>query len=425
MFCVAVSVFLYADDAADPLRDKATSGDMKAAFELANEYFQGTATRKANPVLAVYWFQKAADTYPEAMFNYGICLEQGLGITRDPVAAVECYKKAADKNCIPAQYNYALFLIKGIAFKTEDELKKYEGKKMPESDPVKGFALLKRLSDKHYVPAMVEYAAELMSKGSGISAANGRVVFELMSTAIKMPDAPARAWRILGDCYFSGIGTLPDGKKMVEMLEKAVERGSVEALSRLGYCYEFGINVKADPRLALHYYERAAQAGLPAAMLKYADLILAGEVEGQGLDDAIPWVEKSANAGYPEAIYRLGTYSAIGLGLAKNPTVAYKFYYDAAKLGHGHAQFELGCIYLQEKGPAVKDEKTAFYWFEKAASQSDPGAQRMLGLCYANGTGCKVDREQSARWLTEAAKNGDREAAKILQSGKIPPTTGQ
>ena len=86
--------------------------------------------------------------------------------------------------------------------------------------------------------------------------------------------------------------TDPDGKKMIDALEKAVEKGNLEALSRMGYCYEFGINVKADPKKALECYERAAKAGLPAAMLKYGDMIAAGEVEGKGSDDALVWIKK-------------------------------------------------------------------------------------------------------------------------------------
>ena len=90
VFCVRMSA------AEDELREKALLGDPESEFALGNEYFYGTKTRKANPVLAAHWFRKASDEVPEAMYNYGYCLEQGLGVDRDPVAAAECYRKAAE-----------------------------------------------------------------------------------------------------------------------------------------------------------------------------------------------------------------------------------------------------------------------------------------------------------------------------------------
>ena len=59
--------------AEDELREKALLGDPKSEFELGNEYFYGTETRKVNPVLAAYWYRKASAEIPEAMYNYGTC----------------------------------------------------------------------------------------------------------------------------------------------------------------------------------------------------------------------------------------------------------------------------------------------------------------------------------------------------------------
>ena len=403
------------DVAADELRELATAGDKKAAFNLANEYFYGTKKRKANPVLAVYWYRKAADAYPEAMFNYGICLEQGLGIERDPVEAVKCYKAAAEKNCKPAQYNYALFLKKGISFKNKEEAAKFTGKTIPPQDSVKAMSMLKRLADEKYVPAMVEYAAELISKHKDISVKTAEEAFKLAEAAAQSPDAPARVWRILGDCYFSGIGTIPDGKKMIECLEQAEKRGSLEAMTRLGYCYENGINVKEDQKKALAYYRKGAEAGFPAAMLKYGDFIAQGKVPDMGVNDAIAWFEKSAMGACPEAFYRLGVYALSGIGMEKNTMLSYQFFYDGAKLGHLHAQYELAKLYLMDKGPVVKDESTAFYWFEKAALQGEPAAQYQLSVCYSKGIGCKPDTQKAMEWMRQAALSGNANAIRFLQ----------
>ena len=408
VFCARVSA------AGDDLREKALLGDPKSEFALGNEYFYGTETRKANPVLAAHWFRKAADEIPEAMYNYGYCLERGLGVDRDPVAAAECYRKAAEKKCEPAEYKYALVLLNGVEFRTVEEGSRFKDADIPARDPEKGRKMIRALADRGYLPAQVELAAILIARPADVSAKDAEEAFRLVSKAVKNPDAPPRAWRVLADCYFSGLGTVPDGKKMIEALETAASKGNLEAYSRMGYCYEFGINVKADQKKALAYYERAAKAGFPAAMLKYGDMIAAGEVDGKGSDDALVWIKKSAAADCPEALYRLGTWNLHGIGTDKDPELAAELFSRGAQLEHPNSQYELGMLFLQKDGPIAKDEHAAFFWFNRAASQGCAAAQRQLAACYEHGSGCEIDLEKALVLYREAAKNGDVEARQRL-----------
>ncbi len=410
VFCPRMSA------AEDELREKALLGDPKSEFALGNEYFYGTETRKANPVLAAHWFRKASDEIPEAMYNYGYCLENGHGVDRDPVAAAECYRKAAEKKCEPAEYQYAMVLLNGVEFRSVEEHSKFKDSDIPARDPEKGRKMIQSLADRGYVPAQVELAAILIARPSDVSAKDAEKAFELVSKVVKDPDAPPRAWRVLADCYFSGLGTVPDGRKMIEALEKAVSKGNLEALSRMGYCYEFGINVKADPKKAVSCYERAAKAGLPSAMLKYGDMIAAGEVEGKGTDEALVWIKKSAAEDCPEALYRLGTWNLHGIGTEKIPELAAELFSRGAQLEHPACQYELGMLFLQKDGPIAKDDKAAFFWFNRAASKGSAAAQRQLAVCYENGTGCDVDLEKALALYREAARNGDVEARQRLNN---------
>ena len=410
VFCARVRA------AEDELREKALLGDPKAEFALGNEYFYGTETRKANPVLAAHWFRKASDEIPEAMFNYGVCLERGLGVERDPVAAAECYRKAAERKCEPAELNYAMVLLNGVDFRTIDERSKFKDADIPAQDPEKARKMIRSLADRGYLPAQVELAAILIARPADVSAKDAEEAFELVSRAVKDPDAPARAWRVLGDCYFSGLGTVPDGKKMIEALETAASKGNLEALSRMGYCYEFGINVKADPKKAVSCYERAAKAGLPSAMLKYGDMIAAGEVEGKGSDEALVWIARSAVEECPEALYRLGKWYLDGIGTEKDPELAAELFSRGAQLEHPACQYELGMLFLKKDGPIAKDDKAAFFWFNRAASKGNAPAQRQLAVCYENGTGCDVDLEKALALYREAARNGDVEARRRLNN---------
>ena len=201
---------------------------------------------------------------------------------------------------------------------------------------------------------------------------------------------------------------------MIEALEKAVEKGNLEALSRMGYCYEFGINVKADPKKAVSCYERAAKAGLPSAMLKYGDMIAAGDVEGKGSDEALVWITRSAFEDCPEALYRLGKWNLQGIGTDQDLELAAELFSRGAQLEHPACQYELGMLFLKKDGPIAKDDKAAFFWFNRAASKGNAHAQRQLAVCYENGTGCDVDLEKALALYREAARNGDVEARKRL-----------
>lgn len=124
-----VLFFLFRPSGREDLREEAVSQTPESKFSLGVEYFYGTEMRKANPELAACWFRKASDEIPEAMYNYGYCLEYGLGVDRNPVAAAECYRKAAEKKCRPAEFKCAMVLINGVTFQSAEErnrLSKYK-----------------------------------------------------------------------------------------------------------------------------------------------------------------------------------------------------------------------------------------------------------------------------------------------------------
>lgn len=264
MGCI-VLVFLFRPSGKREVQEEPRQKAPESKFALGVEYLYGTETRKANPELAAYWFRKVSDEIPEAMYNYGFCLEHGLGVDRDPIAAAECYRTAAEKKCQPAEFKYALVLLNGVEFRTDEERSRFKEEDIPARDPEKARKMIEALADSGYLPAMVELAAILIANPRNVEKADAEKAFNLVFDAVKAPDAPSRAWRILGDCYFYGFGTASDGKKMIEALEKAASMGNMEALFRIGYCYEFGINVEADSKKALACYEHAAEAGLAGA----------------------------------------------------------------------------------------------------------------------------------------------------------------
>lgn len=68
-------------------------------------------------------------------------------------------------------------------------------------------------------------------------------------------------------------------------------------------------------------------------------------------------------------------------------------------------QIALGNAYFIGKG-VPKDAKMAAYWFERAASLGDPGAQNEIGFFYQTGTGVAKDEQRAFHWYQLSAANG-------------------
>ena len=93
-----------------------------------------------------------------------------------------------------------------------------------------------------------------------------------------------------------------------------------------------------------------------------------------------PLAEKGDRA----AQANLGTYYALGRGVAKDEVEGAKWYRKAADQGDVYGQNNLGFCYAYGRGVA-KDVVEAAKWYRKAADQGYPPGQKNLGYCYANG----------------------------------------
>ncbi len=67
-----------------------------------------------NQVEAVKWYRKAAeqDVAP-AQYDLGFCYSEGNGVAKNQVEAVNWYRKAAEQNFAPAQHNLGVCYSEG------------------------------------------------------------------------------------------------------------------------------------------------------------------------------------------------------------------------------------------------------------------------------------------------------------------------
>ena len=214
-FCVTPLFVFCADEDADSLRRDALAGDISAQFKLANEYFYGTAERKINYTLAAHWFRQVADAgIAEGMFNYGICLEQGLGVEKNPYQAFLYYERASKKDFAPAAFNCALTLMRGIPADAQKNIPAVQ------PDKYRALALLERLITENFAPAKVEMAEYLLRSPDSTPENHARA-FKMLLELSKMEHPGGRVLRLLADCYYGGRGTAENPKEMIKCLENS------------------------------------------------------------------------------------------------------------------------------------------------------------------------------------------------------------
>jgi uncharacterized protein len=76
-----------------------------------------------------------------------------------------------------------------------------------------------------------------------------------------------------------------------------------------------------------------------------------------------------------------------------------------AERGLVKQEIELGAAYFEGRGVS-RDEKTAAYWYEKAANAGDPVAQNQIGYLYQVGIGVTRDPSRAVHWYQRAASGG-------------------
>jgi hypothetical protein len=105
----------------------------------------------------------------------------------------------------------------------------------------------------------------------------------------------------------------------------------------------------------------------------------------------------------------------MGLGCAKDSSLAVMWYRKAAASGNPLGENNLADMYLRGEG-VLQDDAAAFSWFQKAAAQGHTGARIKLGYLYAQGRGTQKDPVAAYFWITAADAAGDPRGNDMLHT---------
>ena len=261
----------YINDAHKVVKKMVNAGSAEAMFYMADCYGQGSLGLPVDPKEAFHLYQSAAKlNHPQSAYRVAVCCELGTedggGTRRDPMKAIQWYKRAATLGDTPAMYKMGMILLKGLLGQ--------------QRDPRQAVSWLKR-------------AAERADKD------NPHALHELglLYEAAKPEDHILR-----------------DERYAFDLFHHAAELGYKYSQFRLGSVYEYGaLGCRMDQRLSIQWYSKAAQAGEHQSELALSGWYLTGATGPNGEvlvkqndQEAFLWARKAASSGLAKAEFAMG-----------------------------------------------------------------------------------------------------------------------
>ena len=255
-------------------------------------------------------------------------------------------------------------------------------------------------------------------------------------TLKKKKDIP-NFWRILGECYYYGIGVSKDYGKSFKAFHRAFSKKEFLSEYFYGLSYVEGHGVLQNISLGHQLIKDAAYAGYIEAeidMLMDFDSFFLNDISidfsnfyrlisciVDNISKKDPSFELSLTSSkylrkdilclfhyliekhYYKVEFILGYFYYYGYILPKNRKEGITYFLEASKHNIADADIMLGIIFSDKK----KDDKTAFSYFKKAAEKDKSFACLELYFLYRFGCGVKKNKKKAYDYLLKATFFGD------------------
>jgi len=229
---------------------QAEAGDFWAPEKVARCHTEGIGTAK-NPEEGRKWYERVRVKLEEesrknsawAWDNLGRFFFNGLGVEKNYVRALECYRQAAALKSGWAMEQIGWFYENGLGG-PKDEAKALEWY---------------RQAAEHGQAWSMGHLGVFYETGRGTQKNPGEAYRWYRK---KAETDPADLWakENLGRCHENAIGTKKDDREALRWYEKAAAAGSLWAGEQAGRFYEEGLGTEKNPEKAYGYYLPAVRA---------------------------------------------------------------------------------------------------------------------------------------------------------------------
>ncbi len=373
--------------------------------------------------------QQALNSIDEA--NYSLAISYLDAIVIDPRITAKQRSRAyyfrgfsyyAQGLYVSASQDYlrALEFDSGNSSALESLAELYNTGKGLSKDATRAFELNLRAARGGRIGAMVQTGIALLS-GQGTAADLEKARYWLMLAAQQdNTDAMLYLAQSYRRPYVEQIKSKekPNPKLARQWYQRAIDLGSVDALTGLGFMYqnsEFSDPASgqaehaSDVKQALHYFTEAAEQGSALAQVRLAHMYLSGIGVAQSDHLARSWFQRAANQEYSPAYLGLGYLYQSGRGVAKNPLQARQWFLKGAQQGNADCQLRLAEDLLTDAGLA--NTREAITWFRAAAEQGSNSAANSLAWLLATSRYDELRNAEQALLFAQQASNSDPSAS--------------
>ncbi|KAF4628373.1 hypothetical protein G7Y89_g9778 [Cudoniella acicularis] len=302
-------------DAHKILKKLVSAGNAEAMFFLADCSGRGALGLEVDHKEAFTLYQSAAKAgHAAAAYRTAVCCElgndEGGGTRKDPLKAIQWYKRAATLGDTPAMYKVGMILLKGLLGQPKN--------------PREAVGWLKRAAER-------------------ADAENPHALHEL-GLLFEQPQSAEGS--VVRDEAYS-----------LQLFQQAADLGYKFSQYRLGSAYEYGLfNLPIDARQSIMWYSKAAAQEEHQSELALSGWYLTGSegVLQQSDTEAYLWARKAAMAGLAKAEYAMGYFTEVGIGAPANLEDAKRWYWRAAAQNFPKARERLEDLKRGGKNGALK-----------------------------------------------------------------------
>ncbi|MGD9638819.1 MAG: tetratricopeptide repeat protein [Alphaproteobacteria bacterium] len=406
----------------------------KFEYDLAKAFYFGKNEIPQDREAAYKWYFKAAyKGYPDAMYLIGAAYDLGGQVEKDSEEAAKWYQKAAD-----AGQEYAMVALANILAKSDrnqaqillqkavDKVLKSNSSEIKEEAVGDLFTAV--VSKGENISNAVNWYQKAVAEGSDSAGYKLGQIYESGKGADVNYQEAAKWYQISADrdfgaaqvalakIYLKGLGNVrKDINYAVKLLMAAAEKGSVEALVYLGRIYLNGENVVPNYDWAEKWLLEAARRDKIEAEVLLGINYFTGEKLNKDLDKAYYWLEITSDRAKKEALDILNEAYNLRTDKTKEAQNSLFLALDlAVNKNNPQAQMLLAKFFDYGITDDFDSQEIAKYWYEKAGLGGISEALFTVGKKYFKGTYGSVDYDKAARYIAEAAKQGNLDAEVYL-----------
>lgn len=221
----------------------------------------------------------------------------------------------------------------------------------------------------------------------------------------------------LGECYWNGTnGVSQDYQMAVKYYEKSADQGYTDAIYSLGYCYATETGTERDIDKAKMLLEHAIDNGSVIAAAKLGQWYYWGDYFPKDRTKGFELLKYAAENGDAHSMAVVGDIYCSGIGAYEgwgpetDKELGRQYIEKACDKKDAYALFQAGFNYCNGLDGFPEDNQKGVGYLKEAAELGHAYAQLDYAIKCWNGDGVPQNQKEYAKWMREAAGNGNEEA---------------